>query len=79
MSDAARTADKYIQRSGAPIDYAKADFVLDLSKVANFILWHDENDMHGALYPGEAFEALCRVAHVEPWRLREIIKPGASQ
>ena len=79
MPNAKSTADKYIQRSGARIDYDEDDFAVDLLTVANFILFHDERNMHGGVRAGEAFEGFCRLINVEPHRLREIARPQSSK
>lgn len=74
-SQAAAIADKYIERGGGKPNPTVNDFAVDLMKLANFILWHDKRDMHGCVYPDEAFEVMCRLLKVERHRIREIVRP----
>lgn len=46
-------------------------------KLANFILWHNKRDMHGCVYPDEAFAVMCRLLNLEQHRIREIVRPEA--
>lgn len=68
-------ADKYIERGGADPRREVGDVALDIMKLANFILWHDAKDMHGCVYPQEAFEVMCRLMNLEQHRIREIVRP----
>lgn len=74
MTDAKRIADKYISRNGGPPAQHR-EFVDDLMTVGNFILFHDEKDAHALVYPRQAFEALCRLARVDPRRIEAILNP----
>jgi hypothetical protein len=74
-SQAAAIADKYIERGGGKPNPTANDFAVDLMKLANFILWHNKRDMHGCVYPDEAFEVMCRLLSLEQHRIREIVRP----
>lgn len=74
-SQAAAIADKYIERGGGKPNPTSSDLAVDIMKLANFILWHNERDMHGCVYPKEAFEVMCRLLNLEQHRIREIIRP----
>ena len=78
-SKAAAIADKYIERGGASPTRELGDVALDVMKLANFVLWHDANDMHGCVYPAEAFEVMCRLLNLEQHRIREIVRPERSR
>lgn len=73
--DSRAIADKYISRGGGSPEWSSDEFALDLMQLSNFILWHRKNDMHGCVYPHEAFAAMCRLLNVEQHRIRQIIKP----
>lgn len=60
---AKQTANAYIEPGGAPIPYERDARVSDFLEVARFVLWHDKNDMHGAVRRDEAAEALCRLVN----------------
>lgn len=72
-------ADKYISRGGGSPEPDSKEIAVDIMKLANFILWHDERDMHGCVYPAEAFEVMCRLLNLEQHRIREIIRPERSR
>lgn len=76
---AAAIADKYIERGGADPRREIGDVAVDIMKLANFILWHDKRDMHGCVYPDEAFEVMCRLMNLEQHRIREIVRPADSR
>ena len=69
-------ADKYVSRGGGRPEWNQDEFVHDLMAVGNFILWHSEKDMHGCVYPKDAFAALCRLVNVEQHAIRNILKPA---
>lgn len=73
--DAKLIADKYISRGGGSPAPTTGDVSLDICRLANFILWHDDRDMHGCVRPNEAFESMCRLLNVEPHKIRDIIRP----
>lgn len=68
-------ADKYISRGGGHPVHDREEFVQDLVTLGNFILWHDDRDMHAMVYPCDAFAAMCRLLNVEQHRICEILKP----
>lgn len=74
-TQAAAIADKYIERGGADPRREVGDVAVDIMKLATFILWHDKKDMHGCVYPHEAFEVMCRLLNLEQHRIREIVRP----
>lgn len=76
-SQAAAIADKYIARGGGSPVPTNKEFAVDIMKLANFILWHNKRDMHGCVYPDEAFEVMCRLLNLEQHRIREIVRPEA--
>ena len=73
--DARTQADKYISRGGGEPAWDKEEFVRDLMTLGNFILWHDDRDMHASVYPKDAFAALCRLTNVEQHVIRNILRP----
>jgi hypothetical protein len=75
MADPRAIADKYISRGGGAPTPDKDEYVRDLVTLGNFILWHDERDMHAMVYPKDAFAAMCRLLNVEQHRIREILRP----
>lgn len=78
MADAKLTADRYISRAGGPVNPTAADITRDLVDVANFILWHKDRDMYGAVRKQEAWLAFCRLINVEPQKIEAIIRPKES-
>lgn len=78
-SQAAAIADKYIERGGGKPSPTSSDFAVDIMKLGNFILWHNKRDMHGCVYPDEAFEVMCRLLNIEQHRIRAIIRPEDQQ
>lgn len=77
-SQAKAIADKYIGRGGGSPAPTSSDLAVDIMKLSNFILWHDKKDMHGCVYPHEAFEVMCRLLNLEQHRIREIVRPEQS-
>lgn len=77
--DAKLIADKYISRGGGKPRPEFDDFVKDMMTLGNFILYHDDRDMHACVYPADAFAAMCRLLNLEPHRIREIIRPSADK
>ena len=65
----------YISRGGGPPVMTPEDFSRDLITVANFILWHEDNDIHALIRPPQAFAALCRLLNVEQHVIRKILRP----
>lgn len=79
MTDAKRIADKYISRTGGlpaqHCEFVDDQFIDDLMTAGDFILFHDAKDAHALVYPRQAFDALCRLARVDPRRIEAILKP----
>jgi hypothetical protein len=68
-------ADRYISRGGGEVIPSVEQYSIDLCQLANFILWHEDRDMHGCVRRDEAFAAMCRLLNVEQHRIRDIIRP----
>lgn len=71
-------ADRYISRGGGSPIWDEKEFSRDLVTLGTFILWHRDNDMHGAVYPPDAFAAMCRLLNVEAHRIRAILRPESD-
>jgi hypothetical protein len=75
MADTRLTADRYISRGGGSPKPSSAELAADLMQVSNFILWHEDRDMYGAVRKQEAWLAFCRLVNVEPRKIEAIIRP----
>lgn len=69
---AEKTADKYIQPGGAPLDYDRSQYAGDMMNVVNFIAWHDEGHIQGGVKAREAFTSLARIVNLPEAVLRKI-------
>lgn len=72
-ADARPVADKYISRGGGTPIPTVEEFSRDLLAVAQFILWHDRNDVYGGQRSDAAFAAFCRIVNVEQHAIRKIV------
>jgi hypothetical protein len=75
-TEAEKTADKYIQPGGAPLDYDRAAHAADLMNVVNFIAWQDAITLWCGVRGSEAFTSLARIVNLPEATLRRI--SGAS-
>jgi len=73
--DSSSIADRYISRGGGSPNPSATDVATDIVDLASFLLWHEENDLHGGVRARDAFLSMCRLLNVEPHKIRQIIRP----